>query len=510
MARTVWLSLVLVACGSASDTPNPGEDTGVIPVDAGARDALTLPDADPGDDSGTVEIDSGVPPWDSATPPPPPPPPPPTGSFEPTPTALEEALRRDLVAARYSNNYRTEMGGTDSARNFDWLYYDGEPYRESVRFQGNIYGTVALVYVALAAYFDADAQAAGLRADDYLVEQLTFIVSGGVEPTCRGGGHGGHADGNLGIALGIVRNTPTVWERFDGATQERLNFLMQSLTLAGNWSQNFETPNRQKPIISTDAPSWMKRWNPNLQEGYISIMVAALYYYGSADAVNSMLASFDLDDHRREAERLGFTNIARAWNPAENGHNAAAMETLMRTPFTYEIEYPETESNGDPALLEDGARAAYDAWDLYEAMGLRQFFHVVANESPEGRGYQVENLDNPVLGQVGMSYEIIARDAGGERTHLKYVAHGLHVNIFAAAMVLAMGDWPEDERGTRLAARLRVGMTDATHKFRHGWYGVQNGGSPSMGITDGTDYIGDGLNLFMDVYRQYLDGNMPR
>lgn len=288
----VALMLALAGC---TDPPSV-EDPPDMDLDAGTSEPRPELDAgsDPDPDAG-VEPDSDAgrsdPPDPDAGPDPDPPPP--TGTFTPANYVLEEALRRPLESFRFSHNYRTEMGGTDgSARSFPFLHdaVTGLPYTDGVRLEGNLYGTKALVYAAFAAYFDPAAAIGDLTALDYLERELTTLVSGGVEPTCRGGGHGGHTDGTLAIALAMVRRTPAVWSALDAETQTRLEFLMRSLTLAGNWSQNYESPNRNWPIVSRDASSWLKRWNPNLVEGYVGVMLAAYYFYGGAEPVNALLA----------------------------------------------------------------------------------------------------------------------------------------------------------------------------------------------------------------------------
>lgn len=215
---------------------------------------------------------------------------------------------------------------------------------------------------------------------------------------------------------------------------------------------------------------------------------------------------YDADAHMAEASRLGLTNIAQAWDYGRNGHTRETMETLMREPFTY--AFPPTTGEGVPDDM-IGTRVPYEPWALYRAIGMRQFLHRVVNMTPDGNGYQTGDMSNPVLGEMGMANEFIAQDAGGERSHPKYVTKGLTTNLFLAALVLSQGDWPDDEDGRALASRVRVGVIDFRHKTAHGWYGTQNGGSPSRGVTYSYEYIRDGLNFAVDIFDGYLNGSMP-
>ena len=450
-------------------------------------------------------------------------------------SVLDEAMARGMTEYRYSGNWRTEMGGTDGS-------YQTVPYINGgttrTRLQGGIYTTKAIAYMAMVAYFEPNARASnGVKAADKVVQHLKYIITDNHEPSCRGGGISGHADGSLVSAIVLAKMNPAIWNQFSAREIDRIDWLMRFFTAAANFSQNRLSPYEFGVGIS--AGNYRKTMNPNLVYGVAEMMINAYYYFGGKEAVNSMLASFNWQQWMAKAQSLGYATIKRQWETAgkrSKFKGYANIERHIRNPYTYGHVYPRRpkpviggpvepfvepdnteprwykslrKPNGSLIKGELGHPAVpYEPFELNFSLSLRQFYHVATDRSPSGAGYQLgQGKSTPVKGRQGMCYELNGADEGGtERTDLKYVHESLNTSCYLHAIMYIKGDLFDgaSDKVAAMKSRMYVGWTDFFYKARWGWYSYQNGGGPYHKPVYGNDLVDRGFNFTHDVYHQFL------
>ena len=506
-------------------------------------------------------------------------------TFRYSPWVYEEALRRerlefiwptgsDLTSSKTRS--RAEMGGTDPQDQKQHFLYDGLPIPNTseyrVRPNGSLYTSKAVAYLALMAHQGIDdtrtvqllSQTNTLSASSFsytpaqrVLEHLRELLTPGNAPTLRGTGHAGHTDGSMAVALAFVRDTPSIWNALTPTEQQQLDWIMRGYVAAGNFAQNYEAANDDNSGL-LGWGSYTKLANPNLQEGYLAVMIAGYYYFGHGlptpqskrDAVNAELAAFDFATYVQEFANRGLLNAHNAWNWAvlprpqkelyfsggamggTDDRTPAMINHNVRRPFTYRAVYPRIGDTlyrfddrytrvflANPNSASGGAAIAYDPVDLYFAISMRQFYHIAEDESrlpnaaPDERGYTLGspfdplnpgNLGTPEAGRVGMAYEFRARP---ERHSLKYAFEGLMLNVFTGALIEQMGDFARLHPDLRRAMfqRMRVGWSDFLYKARVGYRTHEgNAGNPVTGLNYGHQLIERGFNLAKDVWNGYL------
>ncbi|MEO1573549.1 MAG: hypothetical protein AAFU65_01160 [Pseudomonadota bacterium] len=506
-------------------------------------------------------------------------------AFNYTDWVYEEALRReklefvwptgtDVTSSRTRS--RSEMGGTDPQDQKEHFWYDGQPVPDTpeyrVRPNGSLYTSKALVYLALMAHQGIDesrsvrllSQTNSLASSpttwtpaERVLAHVRDLLTPGNAPTLRGTGHAGHTDGSMAVALAFVRDTPAVWNALTAAQRDKLDWIMRGYAAAGNFAQNFDAANDDNSGL-LGWGSYTKVANPNLQEGYVSVMIAAYYYFGhglgspqeKAAAVNAELAAFDFDTYVQAFDDHGLVNAHNAWQWAvlpraqkeayfsggalggTDDRTPAMINQNVRRPFTYRAVYPRigdvlhrpddpftTRLMDTPTQTDGGASIAYDPVDLYFALSLRQFYHVAEDESrvpganPDERGYTLGSAfdpDNPganqtpVNGAVGMGFEFRARP---ERHSLKYVLEGLMLNVFTGALIEQMRDFDRMADSDRRAMfeRMQIGWADFLYKAEVGYRSFEGDkGNPVTGLNYGHQIVERGFNLVEDAWLGYL------
>lgn len=198
--------------------------------------------------------------------------------------------------------------------------------------------TVLLLAIAARDYPDHP-RAAEITAK--LMQQLHHVLAGNPhgdgnlspEPKARGGGasEGWRIPGLAG-ALAIVRHTPALWAELGNDTpekyQERADMLMKALAVAANWTMDDDN-NFNADITGKE---FNKDHNPNHQEGYVGVAIAASVYFGAANndpaKLDTVFDTFDYDTYVAAFESYGWKNILSVWRPADDAL-ALRVRTLM-------------------------------------------------------------------------------------------------------------------------------------------------------------------------------------
>ncbi|MBD3421823.1 MAG: hypothetical protein GF398_17045 [Chitinivibrionales bacterium] len=323
----------------------------------------------------------------------------------------------------------------------------------------------AMNFMALAVYEDPAVQTTdGTPVINRLLEQIRFMVAGGNEPLCRGT-IAGWADNSAAQTLALARHTPVVWDALTADEKTRCDWLMKSLTVAGNYCQNFDATVHRDLF---QAYNWRKEWNPNHQEGYVGVMIAAWFYFGGTDAVNAMLAGFDYDQWTTALDSMGLTNITGCWAATgkarmENGGLDDGSGTIVsvRTPFTYKNVWGA------------GEQVEYQPFPVFKVLADRMYKHM-CSDTVKGDSYTL-NGNTPWAGRFGMGFEFIAGDASGVRSDARYVYDGWCNSILTTATMIALNGFGSGDAHNDVATRMVVGSEDLIYKLAAGYQGRSKG-----------------------------------
>ena len=379
---------------------------------------------------------------------------------------LDKALKSDLVRWKNDPNVNTE--------------YTGYMVLTSGK---------ALNYLALIAFHDKKNEHPGAAAR--VVEHLKYVVSGGKEPLCRGV-IAGWADNPFAQSLVLAKNTKSVWGKLTKDEIKKLDLLMSSLAIAGNYCHNSQ--NNVKKGLYQSFP-WAKGWNPNHVEGYVGVMIAANIYFGGADAVNAIFRDFNYDDYMKKLESNGFTNIIACWSASgkallEVGGTDAGGGTTkgVKMPFLYKS-------------LSGYGELEYDPYLLYRDLSARMYKHTVSSIGCDGKSYILDGTKTPYEGQIGMCYEFIAVDASGCRSSAAYGFEGWWNNVLTGSTLQAFGLIPETPETKDLVTRRDVGSSDLIYKLQHGYRDHKHGKSSDSSEKSVSKL---GYEYIKDVYLQVL------
>lgn len=400
-------------------------------------------------------------------------------TFTPSPEIVNLALGASL--ARWK---------ADPATNQEYLAY------------GALESSKAMNYLALVAYH----QPSNTVVVDRLLAQIRNVIAGGNEPTCRGTILG-WTDNALAQSLVLAKRTPAVWEQLTPAEVNKCDWLMRALTVAGNYIQNF---NNDPERCLLGVFEGRKTRAPNIQEGYVGVMIAAHHYFGGASAVNSMLAGFNYDSWLSTFATLGFTNIVFGWTYAHGNteEGRAIMKQLMeqggtaklggnivepdgvRHPFTFASYY------GTPRQ-----EIQYDPFAIYEALAERMYRGPVHNKSNSGEAYVLNNRISPMTGLNGMCNELQGSDGSGERSSVRYTYDGWNNSILTYTTLRALNLWGNTPAHRDIDRRIKTASIDVLYKYKAGYRGRSNG---EIKVHTEPTGITLGYNFLKDIWINYL------
>jgi hypothetical protein len=378
----------------------------------------------------------------------------------------ESNVCSDINFRTKRNEYNWDAEVLKKALDADYVRWKNDP---NVNTEYTGYGVLrtgkAMNYLALVAFYD--------NLNNYpevskrLVEHLQYVISGGKEPCCRGV-IAGWADNSLAQSITLAKYTRSVWSKLSDSEKEKLDLLMKALAIAGNYCHNSQNSVHRGLY---QAFNWRKGWNPNHQEGYVGVMVAAWIYFGGADAVNQVFKDFIFEDYMAQFTAFGFENIKSCWQSSgkelmENGGTDSGGGTTkgVRMPFRY-------------SSLSGYGELDYDPYLLYRDLSARMYKHPVTSSGCDNKSFILDGSISPYEGQTGMCFEFKAVDASGCRSSARYCFEGWWNNIMTAASLQAFGLLPETAEKKELMDRLETGSSDLIYKLQHGYRDHKNGKS---------------------------------
>ena len=382
------------------------------------------------------------------------------------PNVLDKALAANLVQWKNDKRVNTEYTGF------------------------GVLGTAkALNYLSLVAFYDSENKYP--RVVERILEHLRYVISGGKEPCCRGT-IAGWADNSLAQSIALAKMTPKVWNRLTGVEKEKLDWLMKAMAVAGNYCQNSRNEIHRCLYQTFD---WRKDWNPNHQEGYLGIMIAAWQYFSGADQVNDIFKNFSYDEYMAKFTEYGFNNVKSCWQATgktlmEDGGTDSGDGTTagVRIPFRY-------------ASLVGFGDLDYDPILLYRDLALRMFRYTVTSTECDGKAYILDRTRSPYEGQMGMCYEFQSFDAEGCRSSVRYVYDGWCNNIATVAGLNAFGIWTESAEKKEIMERMKVGSFDFIYKLQHGYNDFKHGGSVEVRENNVVEW---GYDYLFDIFQKLI------
>jgi hypothetical protein len=338
----------------------------------------------------------------------------------------------------------------------------------------------ALYYLALVAHQHPSAAADdGTAVQTALLAQVGHLVAGGNEPDADGGLEGwSHA--LVADALVLLKNGPA-WHRLAADQQAKVTLLMEALGYAGNYTYN-DANNFSSGLCGYG--NFSKANNPNYQDGYLGVELAAIQYFGAA-AWDAMLTGFNDTAFIARLRAAGFTNAARCYSAA----GPAATAAIAR-PFAWKGH----RSSDLTGIWNQLAADTFDRPVVSSVAGMSLGAAVTAHIA--------DGTTSPGEGKCCMGREFDARDSSGLRSSALYVFEGW-MNVTASRVVLSVLGQLDCAAATS-SARYEVGSEDLIYKLRHGYISyalnqhgivVNGSGEPS---TDGP--LAKGYAYDLDAY----------
>jgi hypothetical protein len=309
----------------------------------------------------------------------------------------------------------------------------------------DIYEAKVLYYLALVDYEDPGATASdGTTVDSALLAQVGNLVAGGNEPDADGGLEG-WAHAPVAEALLLLKNGPA-WNQLSAAEQYKVTLLEAAMGYAGNYTYN-DANDFSSGICGYG--DFNKTNNPNYQDGYVDVELAAIEFFGPA-TWGTMLTNFNDATVTSELDAAGLTNAGGCFATVGSAANAA-----IDIPFVW-MGIPATDPMG---IWNQLASDTFDETVTSSVTGVSNGETVTAHIA--------DNTTSPEEGQCCMGHEFDSTDSGGLRSSALYVYEGW-MNVTGSRVALtALGDF--DCAEAPAAAQYDVGSQDLIYKLNHGY-----------------------------------------
>lgn len=315
-----------------------------------------------------------------------------------------------------------------------------------------------LYYLALVDQEDPGATATdGTTVDSALLAQVASLVAGGTEPDADGGLEG-WAHAPVAEALLLLKNGPA-WSELSGAEQSKVALLEAAMGYAGNYTYN-DANNFSSGICGFG--DFSKTNNPNYQDGYVDVELAAILFFGPA-TWDSMLTDFSDATFTAELDAAGLTNAGGCYAAVGSAANAA-----IDQPFVW---------MGHPAADPMGIwnQLASDTFDLTVTSSV--------TGTSGGTTVTAHIADNTT------GHEFDSTDSSGLRSSALYVYEGwMNVTGSRVAMT-ALGDFSCSEATAE--AQYDAGSQDLIYKLDHGYISYALGQDGIL-VDDAGDPASDG------------------
>jgi len=334
------------------------------------------------------------------------------------------------------------------------------------------------------------------RIRDRVLAHLRNLIAGGHEPYFDLEPYWNYT--TLSAAIAVCKATPTVWDALTDAERAKLDCIMESfayiLTLGTADGNNYTTgPGR--------TGNFGKNWNPNYRLANVTPMIFVTDYFGSAEAVNTLLKNFSFDAHTARFKEYGFTRAYNRWMTEaptlSDGRQAPSNKELMENGGTAYLGI-RTDSSADRLNIIPGKEAGtgvgvrveykYKTFTLAEP---EKIFNALLDNCYNGgkvinsygsyadgspKAYILGGGSSPVLGLEGMMLEFKSSDGGNGtdggdiRSSCSYTGHDFVMVVASLAAMEALDIYdPMDEDNLDIFRRVWVGNADSIYKLEQGY-----------------------------------------
>ncbi|GAB4461636.1 MAG: hypothetical protein OHK0029_27210 [Armatimonadaceae bacterium] len=312
------------------------------------------------------------------------------------------------------------------------------------------------------------------KADDRLLEQIRYTLTGGNDISGNGGYPAQH-ERHATAMFALVRRTPRIWNQLTADEKKRADLLMTGALVGSAFTTSDSNPYvlAKTQQYALDGDSNLNRgWNPNFREGMLGMLVIAPVYFGSTKRVGEVLNTFNHAAFVRELKAHGLTNLHET--------------------FTWKATHPESNApTGE--MIEKAVRdyrylgvSVHEPMKLYWLLTTDTYGKAVNCGLNDGEGILLSDgtragmlLDGcaelPNKGKPGMLKELDARDANGPRSSTLYSYDGFRVNLVNHLVLVAGGLWESGKMADECVALLQVGIPDLWYKIEHGYRNYAKG-----------------------------------
>lgn len=299
----------------------------------------------------------------------------------------------------------------------------------------------------------------------------------------------------LSASIALAQATPSIWEKLDFETKERLTFMMEVYSYLECFATSDENSYKTGPGLSGN---YHKSWNPNYRLANVPVMIFATQYFGHGNIeegckiVNDMLHGFNEEVYDRVIngfQKYGWKRAFATWTTPARTHEDGTKGTDARhvllyggTTYTSKYEHtPVTKDSGNGLGVTNGGKDySYHGYALSEVGKIIKDlleFNYSGGEVKSDHHYDVDKdgiaervawivgeLTSPYQGKLGMMLEF----ASGNRSSTGYCSHDflLTTCLIATSKALGLYDATKD---TELWNTIKIGNEDFLFKNENGY-----------------------------------------
>lgn len=320
-----------------------------------------------------------------------------------------------------------------------------------------------------------------------IVAHLKNILIGGNEPCIDAVQYWSYPA--VVCAITLCKHTPEIWIELSENEIARADFLMTAFAVMSNYISN--DSNDYRTGIGLKGDVWKER-TANFKFPFVTPIVAAVHYFGSADAIDKLLVNFDYDSFIDKAKTFGFTNLIKIWTTPSfevNGITYPGAKELLTEAGNAFIISATSYDNGNIYRGGSGLGVkipylyqGYRADDIGIVNYLLEYNHsggaAVSRVGDEGDGmytcYTIDGSNSSVEGSDGMMIEYNHNDPGGLRSDGHYCAMDFNMEIALLSLVTELGVWSGYDNA-EVYNKVYVGNVDHIHKLEVGYYSKRMG-----------------------------------
>jgi hypothetical protein len=177
---------------------------------------------------------------------------------------------------------------------------------------GTYYGRLAncMTFLAIVAHDDPTAtSSSGFLVRDRVVAHVRVTATAAGTPRLRGG-HASWYDYSVPLAWAIVRRSPPMWSQLTNAERAHLDLVMEHVLHVGAiFCQPNSLDSSMRATVQVDMGGNNAGSVPNQSASFHAFLLAAFIYFGGVDAMDDILAAYDVTTFKSRLLDAGLTTI---------------------------------------------------------------------------------------------------------------------------------------------------------------------------------------------------------